>query len=88
MESFILQHTSTLGVRSYSVDRHILNRRNQIFETSLGKVNVKLATGENNQIIKIKPEFEDIKHIANTKNQSIQHINQLIVKEIYEQLNL
>ncbi|MCD9066200.1 nickel pincer cofactor biosynthesis protein LarC [Staphylococcus pasteuri] len=87
IEDFILTHTSTLGVRSYTVNRRILSRQYHDIETPYGNVSVKLAY-KNDELIKAKPEFDQIKEIAKKYNQNIQTIYQQITKCMVEQLNL
>lgn len=87
IEDFILLHTSTLGVRSYTVHRRILSREYRDIETPYGTVSIKLAY-KNDELIKAKPEFEQIKKIAMAYNQNIQTIYQHITKYMVEQLNL
>ncbi len=63
VSDFILENTSTIGVRSYSVSRHILKRLEKTMQTSLGDVRVKeveLPSGKK----RITPEYESIKCIA------------------------
>ncbi|NND97041.1 MAG: nickel pincer cofactor biosynthesis protein LarC [Pirellulaceae bacterium] len=44
LEQLIFQHSTSIGVRRYSVDRHKLQRRNETVQTEFGPVRAKLVT--------------------------------------------
>lgn len=58
----LLQETTTLGVRSYTADRHILDRQFIRVETPYGPVTMKAALGCGFE--KAAPEYEDVKGLA------------------------
>lgn len=87
IEDYLLTHTTSLGVRSYSVNRRILQRENRNIKTVYGNISVKLAF-KNNELIKIKPEFDHIKQIAKENNITTQAVYQQVTKSIVEQFNI
>ena len=70
----IFKESTTIGVRSYPVIKHMLQRESIPVETPFGTVQVKVAhLGE--QAVTIAPEFEDCRRLAD------QH--RVPIKEIY-----
>ena len=62
-EIYILKYTTSLGVRSYTVNRKILHRQFQTVHTNYGAILVKLGM-LGDKVIKAKPEFEDVRNAA------------------------
>ncbi|MDW7656790.1 MAG: nickel pincer cofactor biosynthesis protein LarC [Bacillota bacterium] len=60
--ALMLQHTTTLGVRESISRRYTLQREEIIRQTAFGPVRFKKATGH--EVVKMKPEYEDIARIA------------------------
>lgn len=81
MENLVLTHTSSLGIRSYTVNRHILTRAFRDVDTPYGQIKVKFAL-KNGQILKMKPEFEDIKSISEHKNIPLQQVYNTVMSTI------
>ncbi|MCH4380846.1 nickel pincer cofactor biosynthesis protein LarC [Staphylococcus haemolyticus] len=81
MENLVLTHTSSLGVRSYTVNRHILTRAFRDVDTPYGQIKVKFAL-KNGHILKMKPEFEDIKSISGHKNIPLQQVYNTVMSTI------
>jgi uncharacterized protein (TIGR00299 family) protein len=74
---FLLQETTTLGVRQYAVTKHVLNREIIEIETIYGKVKVKKSFS-GAETIKFKPEYDDCLRIAKDKQISlIQVMNEI-----------
>ena len=73
MEQILFAETTTLGVRSYAVQRSVLERRWRDAETPWGTVRVKegLLHG---QVVNAVPEFEDCKRIAQESGQPLKEI--------------
>ena len=78
MEEIIFNETTTIGIRSYSVNRTILERRNQMVETSLGEAKVKLAGYKGKY--RCYPEYESVKEISRKTGLGFQEVYH-IVKE-------
>jgi uncharacterized protein (TIGR00299 family) protein len=69
LSELILQESTTLGVRSFSVNRKKLPREVREVETRYGKVRVKVS-GE----IRFQPEYDDCRRIAREKGVPIQEV--------------
>lgn len=76
----ILQETSTLGVRVFSGTKIFLNRESFEIETSLGKVKVKKSFSDD--MVKIKPEYDDCSRIARERNMPLPEVVNIIKSEI------
>lgn len=63
-------HTTTLGIRSFPVDKTVLDRTFETLETPLGSVSMKNAV-LNGEVIRAKPEFEDCRRIAREQGMSL-----------------
>ncbi|MGO3048920.1 TIGR00299 family protein [Staphylococcus casei] len=80
-ENYILRHTTSLGLRSFAVHRKILQRQFQKIHTKYGEISVKLGIFQD-QIIKAKPEFEDVKNAALQSGESFLNVYNHIENEI------
>ena len=87
IEELILKHTSSLGVRSYKVNRRILDRTFRDIQTPYGNVSIKLSL-KNGKIFKIKPEYEDLRVISKQTEQSFQQIYHHVMKSVYQFYNV
>lgn len=67
LSDIIFNETSTLGVRSYPVDRLALRREQKEIQTQYGPVRVKIAYQPNGQV-NCAPEYDDCKRLAQEKN--------------------
>ena len=56
-----------------------MNRREKEIDTGIGKVHIKEAYG--NGIYKMKPEYEDVRKIADATGKSVREIHEIILKE-------
>ncbi len=75
----ILADTTTMGMRIYEADRKKLSREMVEVDTEYGKISVKLGK-IGDEVVKILPEYEDCKRIANEKNIPIIKIHQAVLK--------
>ncbi len=69
LSELILRESTTLGVRSFSVDRKKLPREVREVETRYGKIRVKVS-GE----VRFQPEYDDCRRIAREKGIPIQEV--------------
>ena len=87
----IFEETGTLGIRKSRIERYILDRFNLIVPIEIQEenfiVNIKISKDSNGKIINIKPEFEDIKKIAEKLNYPLKRTNE-IVNNLIAQRNL
>ena len=75
MLSLIMKHTTTLGVREYICRRYTLRREMCELETNYGRVRAKRASGFGAE--RIKPEYEDMKKIADENDIPLSSIKPL-----------
>jgi hypothetical protein len=78
----ISEETGTLGVRETICNRYILKREIKKIRTKFGEVSVKIARNEKGKIINLKPEFEDLKKIAEKQKEPIKKIYDEVLSEI------
>jgi pyridinium-3,5-bisthiocarboxylic acid mononucleotide nickel chelatase len=76
IQKIIFEESTTFGLRYYSVNRAILDRKNVVVETAYGSVNVKIGS-LNGEVLQIAPEYEDCKALAQEK--------QVPLKQIYNE---
>lgn len=76
----IFKETTTLGLKIYRVERFSLPRRIEEFQSSLGRVRIKIA--EFNGIKKFSPEYGDLIAIAREKGLSLLEVTEKIKKEL------
>lgn len=81
IEKAIFLHTSTVGVRRFPVERTCMARNTFEVETEFGKVRVKKSVlGD---IEKIKPEFDDLKALADKAGVPIREIQKAVEKKLH-----
>ncbi len=73
VSGFLFDNTSTIGLRYFNINRIELPRKIVKKQTSFGDVTVKESVAPSG-LTKAKPEFEDIKKIAEQFNQSAYQI--------------
>lgn len=78
LQDILLRETTTLGVRSYEVDRVSLNRTFQTIRTPWGQVGIKKVSRpgqaqENSEDFSI--EYEDLKKLAQHKKESLREVD-------------
>jgi hypothetical protein len=67
LSGVLFAETSTLGIRSYPVDRVALRREHKTVETQYGPIQIKLAHQPGGRI-HLAPEYEDCKRCAQEHN--------------------
>lgn len=67
LSELLFSETTTLGIRSYEVERRALQRRIVAVETQYGSIDVKVAQ-LNGHIVKAMPEFEQCRQAARDAN--------------------
>ena len=63
LSAIILRETTTIGVRSYTVDRTVLKREFVKVDTKYGEVTLKVSSGSG-IVAKYVPEYEDCRKLA------------------------
>lgn len=79
----LVEETGTLGVRVYPCERFIMNRESIILEMVINgakqKVRVKVSKNSEGEVIRVKPEFEDAKRLADKTSKSVREIMEIIM---------
>jgi len=86
--AILIEETGSLGVRTYTCGRRLLLRESIPVEIMVDDknavVNVKVARSTNGQIIRIKPEYEDVKRLAELTGIPLRDIEDLVVRKAGE----
>ncbi|MCW4017715.1 MAG: nickel pincer cofactor biosynthesis protein LarC [Candidatus Bathyarchaeota archaeon] len=79
----IMEETGTLGVRAIFCERHILNRELHEMEVSINgvkeKVNVKATKDNKGRVFHIKPEYEDLKRVAEATKMPLREVSEIVM---------
>ena len=77
LSEIIMTETSTLGIRSRTVSRHMAQREIIEFNSSLGDVSAKIKHW-NQQIVAISPEYDDCRRLALEHNLPIHEVSRIV----------
>ncbi|MSP37578.1 MAG: nickel pincer cofactor biosynthesis protein LarC [Deltaproteobacteria bacterium] len=80
LAAIILQETTSIGVRYYSVNRLILKREAKKIATRFGAVMVKIVT-QPDGIQRATPEYDDLKRIAAAKHLPLKTIHDEVMRQ-------
>ena len=80
MADVVFRETSTLGLRLKSMKRLVVERRIQEFQSSLGKVKIKIKTWQNEDYPP-HPEYEDCRRLAEEHGIPLQQVYARIIAE-------
>ncbi len=81
LSEIMLRETTTFGLRRISVGKTALEREIRTVRTSLGELRVKSAFMDGKRI-KMKPEYEDCRKIAEEKGMTLREVYDAVQKEI------
>jgi uncharacterized protein (TIGR00299 family) protein len=81
----IMRETTTLGVRSRPVSRHVAQRAMEEITTSLGRVPVKVKRFKD--FLSVTPEYEDCRRIALATSLPLQHVIKTVETEARQYLS-
>ena len=81
VEEVFFNQTTTFGIRKYKAVRSILSREVKEYESSLGKIRMKIGS-LNGDVKNISPEYEDCKRIAEERHIPLKHVYTIITKEL------
>jgi uncharacterized protein (DUF111 family) len=91
LSRILIDETGTLGVRVYYCERHIMNREVHMVDLLLmgnkETVKVKVTRNHNGEIIRIKPEYEDLKRLAEKTKKPLRELLDLVVSATQEQFH-
>ncbi len=86
--AILIEETGSLGVRIHPCERRILTRESILLEVTVNdvtkKVSVKLAKSTDGRIIRIKPEYDDVKRLADETGRSLREIEDLVKRKAAE----
>ncbi len=86
----VMEETGTLGVRVYPCERHVINREVISVDVIVGdakeQVKVKVAKDGNGRIIRVKPEYEDIKRLSDKTDKPLREVNEIVLMRAREVL--
>ena len=88
LSDILIAETGTLGVRVYYCERHIITR--ELFMVDLlvmgnkETVKVKVSKNAHGEIIRIKPEFEDLKRLAEKTKKPLRELLDLAISKTQE----
>ncbi|MCK5235785.1 MAG: nickel pincer cofactor biosynthesis protein LarC [Deltaproteobacteria bacterium] len=69
----LFKESTTIGVRYFPLKRQCLERKTMKLKTKYGAITVKISS-KNNEVINIKPEFDECKKVAKKKNVPIKTV--------------
>jgi uncharacterized protein (TIGR00299 family) protein len=85
ISEIMIRETGTLGVRFQPWNRFTLQREVETVKLEIGgrtfNVRVKLAKDRSGSIVKVKPEFEDIRSIAETVSMPAREVSDIAMRE-------
>ena len=76
----LLRETSTLGLRVQQVERHHASQELVQFDSSLGRVGVKVKRFHG-EVVGISPEYEDCRSLARRHDQPLQMVYRIVTTE-------
>jgi len=76
----LIRETSTLGLRVQQVERHHASQELVQFDSSLGRVGVKVKR-LHGEVVGISPEYEDCRSLARKHNLPLQEVYRIITTE-------
>lgn len=81
IKTIIFTNSTSIGIREYPVKKTVLEREIKDLQTDLGEVRVKYCYLEG-KVIRSKPEFEDIKALAEELGLSLNEVEKIINKSL------
>ena len=79
MAALLFRHTTTLGIRETPHRRFCLSRRTEQVQTPYGSVTCKVSQGRD--VLRRKPEYEDLARLAREQNCPISQIRNAVNKQ-------
>ncbi|MDH5361746.1 MAG: nickel pincer cofactor biosynthesis protein LarC [Aigarchaeota archaeon] len=88
----MMRETGTLGVRIYPCERLILNRTITPLEVEVDgakeTINVKVSTDSAGEVIQVKPEFQDVKRLAERTNKPLRTVWEIVMDRAHTHLKV
>jgi uncharacterized protein (DUF111 family) len=90
MSRLLIEETGSLGVRLYQCERRTLARESLAVDIAVGddteSVTVKVARDAHGAILQVKPEYDDVKRIADKLGKPMRDIQRLATRRAEEAL--
>jgi pyridinium-3,5-bisthiocarboxylic acid mononucleotide nickel chelatase len=90
LSDILIDETGTLGVRVYYCQRHVVTREVYSIDLLIGSikepVKLKVSKNSNGEIIRIKPEYDDLKRIEEKTGVGLRELSELAVMRAREVL--
>jgi len=84
----LIEETGTLGVRVYACERHIMSRESCVVDLVLGgiteHVKVKVVKDADGKVIRVKPEYDDLKRLAEKTKKPLRELAEMAVSKARE----
>ncbi len=88
LSQVLIDETGTLGVRIYFCERHVVNREvlsvDVMVEGVEEHVKVKVAKNGSGEIVRVKPEYEDLKKLAEKTKKPLRELSELVMERTHE----
>jgi uncharacterized protein (DUF111 family) len=84
LKNILFLETTTLGIRTYEVQKEMLQRKKIKVTTQYGLIDIKIA-GSSNSDIKIKPEYDQCKEAALKHNVPLRVVINEVIKVFNEE---
>jgi len=89
LSRLLIEETGSLGVRMYPCERRILSRESIPLEIVIDglkeRVRVKVARDRKGKVVQIKPEYDDLKKIADKTSKPLREIRNIIESKARKQ---
>ncbi|MDD3402560.1 MAG: nickel pincer cofactor biosynthesis protein LarC [Hespellia sp.] len=79
LEQIIFEETTTIGIRRVEMERTVLKREEEIFETSIGAARVKVC--KNASLVRVYPEYGSVAELCKKNQMPYLNVYELIQKE-------
>ncbi|HYA77117.1 MAG TPA: nickel pincer cofactor biosynthesis protein LarC [Verrucomicrobiae bacterium] len=83
LSNVLINETGTLGVRVYLCERHIVPRESFSIDLLIGgvkePVKLKVSKNCNGEIVRIKPEYDDLVRLAEKTNKPLRELSELVI---------
>lgn len=90
LSRILMEETGTLGVRVYPCKRYILARESVLINVEVEgikeSVNVKVARDREGRIVQMKPEYDEVRRLANKTGKPLREIIELVKMKAREVL--
>ena len=80
LEKIIFAETTSIGIRSYAVDRTALERREETVKTPWGPVRVKISS-LNGKVCSATPEYDDCRKLAQKNGVPLKEVMHAVRKQ-------